>query len=398
MSDGGRPRVLIVDDNARARTLVRLGLELEGLEVVEAGSLAEGRSLLGADFDGYVLDRQLPDGDGLTLVPHVRSQAGPAPVIIYSTLDATDEPAGVTHVDKGDLPGVIEALGLSGGEISLEPLRAVGILRDETDAIAEDWKVLCLWDPELPPDAEPPLAAPIVSAVANALGRPQPLGWGVDPVMEHAIAEFAVAVESVEIAVGELICLGEAINRRLADRIPPAEAEETTARLHMIVERAMGAAARQAVARLQEEAYVDPLTGLLNRRAFERDVERESSRALRHRRRYTIVLIDLDGLKRINDQHGHTAGDLTLRELGTALASATRAGDAAYRVGGDEFILLLTDVAGRSADIVVSRVKEMNPPAFSWGAALFPDDGTDLEDILDIADRELRKRKGHSRR
>src|SRR3954447_23505075 len=92
MSGDGRPRVLVVDDNPRARTLVRLGLELEGLEVVEAGSLAEGRELLDTPFDGYVFDRQLPDGDGLTLVPQVTRDA---PVIIYSTLDATGEPAGV---------------------------------------------------------------------------------------------------------------------------------------------------------------------------------------------------------------------------------------------------------------------------------------------------------------
>src|SRR5436305_12443659 len=94
MSGDGRPRVLVVDDNPRARTLVRLGLELEGLEVTEAGTLAEGRSLLDRSFDGYVLDRQLPDGDGLSLLPHLRRGGEPARVVIYSTLDATHEPEG----------------------------------------------------------------------------------------------------------------------------------------------------------------------------------------------------------------------------------------------------------------------------------------------------------------
>ena len=65
MSGGERPHVLVVDDNPRARTLVRLGLELEGLDVTEAATLAEGRALLDKPFDGFVLDRQLPDGDGL---------------------------------------------------------------------------------------------------------------------------------------------------------------------------------------------------------------------------------------------------------------------------------------------------------------------------------------------
>src|SRR5947208_12113672 len=62
-----RPRVLVVDDNERARALVRLGLELEGLDVTEARTVAEGLSLLDETFDGYVFDRQLPDGDGLSL-------------------------------------------------------------------------------------------------------------------------------------------------------------------------------------------------------------------------------------------------------------------------------------------------------------------------------------------
>ena len=161
----------------------------------------------------------------------------------------------------------------------------------------------------------------------------------------------------------------------------------------------MGAAARKAAERLKAEAYVDPLTGLFNRRAFEREIGKEASRAARHRRRFTIVLIDLDGLKQINDEQSHLAGDLKLRELATALASATRAGDSAYRVGGDEFLLLLTDVAGRSADIVVNRVVEMGAPAFSWGSALFPEDGLEIDDILEVADAELRanKRQHHRR-
>src|SRR5438105_5330011 len=142
MSGGTRPRVLVVDDNRRARTLVRLGLELEGLEVVEAASLAEGRALLDRRFDGYVLDRQLPDGDGLSLVPELCHRPSHARVVIYSTLDPIGEPPGVTHVDKGDLPGVIEALDLAGADIAIEALGAVRIVREETEALAEDWGLL----------------------------------------------------------------------------------------------------------------------------------------------------------------------------------------------------------------------------------------------------------------
>src|SRR5439155_16041620 len=139
----------------------------------------------------------------------LRRRAQYARVVIYSTLEPTGVPSDVTHVDKGDLPGVIEALGLVSGDLTVEPLAAVSLLRDETDEVAEDWKVLCQWDPELPPDAVPPMPTDMISAVANALGRPQPLGWGIDPVMEHTIDSFASVVESVELAIGELVCLRE---------------------------------------------------------------------------------------------------------------------------------------------------------------------------------------------
>src|SRR5947199_10416266 len=98
MSD--RPRVLVVDDNERARTLVRLGLELEGLEVIEAASLAESAHVLSDAFDGFVLDRQLPDGDGLSPLPKLRERSDPTHVIIYSTPEPAGDTEAVLHVAR----------------------------------------------------------------------------------------------------------------------------------------------------------------------------------------------------------------------------------------------------------------------------------------------------------
>src|SRR3954451_20695080 len=147
MSD--RPRVLVVDDNERARTLVRLGLELEGLEVVEAASLTECKTVLQEPYDGFVLDRQLPDGDGLSLLPNLHRRSGNTRVIIYSTLDSSDEPSGVIHVDKGDLPGVSASLGLTADIPDVPPLAAARLISEERDRLVEDWRALCQWDPEL---------------------------------------------------------------------------------------------------------------------------------------------------------------------------------------------------------------------------------------------------------
>jgi GGDEF domain-containing protein len=352
--------------------------------------------MLAGGFDGFVFDRQLPDGDGLELVPELRNRQQSGRIIIYSTLDATDEPDGVVHVDKGDLPGVIAALQLAGAVAKGPEVAAATLVRDQATELTRDWQQLCAWDPELPPDNDPPSAVDVVLAVADAQRRPQPLGWGVDPMVELAISHFASTVESVEVAIGQLVCLREAITRRLAGKLPPEEVEETHIRLEMIVERAMAAAARTTVARLRDEAYVDPLTGLLNRRAFERDIHREASRAHRHGRNFTVILADVDGLKRANDTQGHNAGDLLLRAIAGAMAGALRAGDAAYRVGGDEFTMLLTDTDREVVPSVVARLRRAGAPPFGWGAATFPDDGTDMESLLDRADTELIRRRGRA--
>src|SRR5439155_5151457 len=131
-----------------------------------------------------------------------------------------DEPEGVIHVDKGDLPGVITALGLSAELPETPALAAASLLSEEREAVADDWQALCRWDPELPFDAEPPMALEVIAAVANAFGRPQPLGWGVHPVIEQVIIPSAAGVESVELAIGQLACLREATTRRPDARLP----------------------------------------------------------------------------------------------------------------------------------------------------------------------------------
>src|SRR5438067_11276222 len=160
----------------------------------------------------------------------------------------------------------------------------VRLLREEADEIAADWRELCRWDPSLPPDSHPPIAPALLSAVADALEHPQPLGWGADPEMEKVVGAFALSAGSLDVAIGQLVCLGEALRRRLFDRIPVEETDETHIRLEMLIDRAIGAAAQQAAARAQVQSLVDAATGLLNHHALERDLRREMARAVRYRR------------------------------------------------------------------------------------------------------------------
>jgi diguanylate cyclase (GGDEF)-like protein len=108
---------------------------------------------------------------------------------------------------------------------------------------------------------------------------------------------------------------------------------------------------------LARQATVDSLTGCLNRRTIEELAEREAARARRHGASLAVVLVDLDRLKRLNDRHGHGAGDAALRHVGSVLQQTMRAADAAGRYGGDEFLLVMPDTAGAEARIACERAR-----------------------------------------
>lgn len=120
---------------------------------------------------------------------------------------------------------------------------------------------------------------------------------------------------------------------------------------------------------LQKQAYEDGLTGLLNRQALERMLPRELAAAERQGRPLTLVMIDLDLLKPINDTWGHAAGDRALQEVAAAIAGSLRQSDLAFRLGGDEFMLLLPDTDEAGARTVVARVREMLAKAAGQRAA-----------------------------
>ena len=108
-----RPTVLVVDDDPTVGKMVRLSLEIDGVDVVPAETLAQARPLLHPGLHGIVLDRRLPDGDGLELLSDVQATCPEVPVVVYSGLEPDDrEPPGVRRVAKTDMAGLFEALGL----------------------------------------------------------------------------------------------------------------------------------------------------------------------------------------------------------------------------------------------------------------------------------------------
>jgi two-component system cell cycle response regulator len=109
---------------------------------------------------------------------------------------------------------------------------------------------------------------------------------------------------------------------------------------------------------LASRSSVDALTGLWNREYFEKRIADEIASAGRYRRRFGLLLVDVDHFKQVNDTYGHPCGDRVLASVAEALQSALRAGDAACRYGGEEFALLLAESGRAEAAVVALRVRE----------------------------------------
>jgi diguanylate cyclase (GGDEF)-like protein len=163
---------------------------------------------------------------------------------------------------------------------------------------------------------------------------------------------------------------------------------------------------------LHEQSVRDPLTNLYNRRFLEEYLARELARAGRKVQPLSMILIDIDHFKNINDTYGHGAGDVVLRRVGMTLQQHVRESDIACRVGGEEFSLLLPEASlqtavQRAEDIrgAVRRMalkyenEDLGAITASFGVAAFPDHGNTLEALIRYADMALyeAKRSGRDR-
>jgi diguanylate cyclase (GGDEF)-like protein len=140
--------------------------------------------------------------------------------------------------------------------------------------------------------------------------------------------------------------------------------------------------------RLREHAATDQLTGLLNRSGFRSAAEREHALSLRTSAPVSLVVIDLDGFKAVNDWRGHAAGDQLLVDLAEMWRLRLRRCDVIGRYGGDEFVLLLPATDGDQATVAVSRLKDGSPIAWSAGVAEWGT-GESFETCLSRADSKL---------
>jgi len=127
---------------------------------------------------------------------------------------------------------------------------------------------------------------------------------------------------------------------------------------------------RARIVDLEAKIDVDPLTELLNRRGFERELKRSVAYVKRYGTSAALIYLDLDGFKPVNDRHGHAAGDAVLKAISAALLANVRASDVVARLGGDEFVVLLWNVSGPVAAAKAAALEQViYTTPLRWGAS-----------------------------
>jgi diguanylate cyclase (GGDEF)-like protein len=153
--------------------------------------------------------------------------------------------------------------------------------------------------------------------------------------------------------------------------------------------------------KLRSQAIRDSLTNLFNRRYLDETLDRELARAARESYPVCVIMMDIDHFKKINDTHGHEAGDLILKALADALSTRNRRGDFTCRFGGEEFVVVMPNIA---MDTAFQRAKDLRvilnslkipyghfilTITISMGIACYPSNGEDRESVLRAADRAM---------
>lgn len=177
--------------------------------------------------------------------------------------------------------------------------------------------------------------------------------------------------------------------------VPPAWLAVAVAGGSTAVLRAVMSRLRRERDAMELAAFSDPLTGVANRRMLMAMADYEIARHRRAREPFTLVMLDLDGFKLVNDRHGHAAGDQMLRELASRLTRALRSQDTIARLGGDEFCVIApqTDEPRALVEKIVSAVTGAADAhrdlAASVGLAVFPRDAATIDELLGVADERL---------
>ena len=447
-------RILVVDDDALIRELVRDVLTAEGYRVVAVGSGREALDRIEREGppDLIISDLSMREMDGLELLELVKAEHPRTDVIILT--------------GYASLESALQAMRLGAADYLRKPVRApeivYGVKRTllRRRLLAENSALRCClqaYDAArvLTSCMEPTDILPLsLDVVLRVTGRTRAVGRLMHPAggdgacivgfgdeqarvlrqqvdlgklfdlgtLETPARADEDALRAVLASAGErmddreLLALPVRLNGRLVggmwlfpDGRDFGEEEARAAEL-VVAQTELALINAERFLQAREKAFIDDVTELYNARYLLSSLDREVNRAERRNLKLSVLFLDLDRFKLVNDRHGHLVGSRVLREFGQLLHGCIRSIDTVARYGGDEFTLLLVDTDHAGAMRVAERIREtVETTPFggdrglelaltvSIGVSTFPQHGRGREDLLDTADKAMYLGKAQGR-
>jgi two-component system, cell cycle response regulator len=455
-------RILLVDDSASARHLLAARLREQGYEVADAPDAAQAAEIaLANPPHAVVTDLWMPAISGLQLCRLLRAEAATScvPIVLLTASDdrrsrfwarCAGATAYVTKTEIGELKRILEEV-TKDGETYPPP---AAVVRSEPGRVQE--RLSALLDTAL---FESTVAGE-VRALAHTDGDLQRLfgelvrlasdvvsyRWlavkgtteGAPVLLLHANASSrGAAEEEAKTALGTAADIGVSAieDERALTGVPhgpplvhaikfgnlalasialgpnPRGASSEDRKFVELLAAELGGPLRMAalISEARRLAATDSLTGLMNRRAFMDAMDRERSRAVRHTLPLSLLMLDVDHFKKVNDTHGHDGGDAVLRGIADVLRKIARNSDFVSRWGGEEFIVALTQTAEGGGRIAAERVRRAiaetpfllpNGEVLHATASIGLASATaqiNLDELVARADRALYSAKGRGR-
>jgi diguanylate cyclase (GGDEF)-like protein len=446
-------RILIIDDDPGLRKTLTDILRVKGFETLAAGDGGEGLGLLGKNAVNLVLiDLGLPDISGLEVLERIKTEH-PATEAIILTGNATLDSA-IEATNRGAFSYLLKPYDME--QLMLQVRRAMEKQQAQQEIASRStelerfnveletlYKVTSAISRTIDLDR---LLSEILGTLAETRLLPFEVKGSIFLVedgtarraafrnLSEAVLEPCQTIRSGECLCGQALATGEIVVSansqgdprhshccshgtphghvvlplKAADRVvgvltlytrSDVEVERRTLNLLATIGNQIGIAIENA--RLYEEtknsSLHDPLTGLANRRFMEIQLEKSFEAAGRYGERLSVIMLDIDHFKKFNDDNGHPEGDRLLRKLSGILSREMRGSDHAFRYGGEEFLVILTqaDLAAsrRVAERLRKTVEEETEVTISLGVATFQENMEQKEQLVKMADEALYRAK-----
>src|SRR5580658_102400 len=429
MSKKSIKMLLIVEDNPGDARLLREMFNEQGsrnTELTIVRSMAEAeRYLSGHAVDIILLDLGLPDAQGVAAVRRAHAAAPRTPLVVLTGLD--DESLAAQALQEGAqdyiVKSQIDTYGTTRG--LLRSLRYAVGRKTLEDALFEEKEraqvtLNSIGDAVACTDAAGKLT--FLNLVAEKLtgwtwqeaaGLPMPEVFRIldttnREVIPNPMDRAVRGDQTVHLPANSILVRRDGFEIPIEDSVAPIHDGEGQAAGAVIVFRDVSVARAMAL-QMTHSAEHDFLTGLPNRMLLNDRISQAIALAPRHMKHVSVLFLDLDGFKHINDSLGHPIGDKLLQSIAKRLVDCVRASDTVSRQGGDEFVVLLSEV-DRSEDGAITARRMLQAVSDSHtidqhdlhvttsiGVSIYPDDGTDAETLVKNADTAMYQAKENGR-